>query len=74
MNMACCSVLRGGGTNQELVLHCFHESGGDFIVSLVTHIPSLKFGSRVLKTSCITLLIFSLQLRTCKVGLVRNYC
>ncbi|KAK5879933.1 hypothetical protein CesoFtcFv8_023009 [Champsocephalus esox] len=34
MNMACCSVLRGGGTNQELVLHCFHESGGDFIETL----------------------------------------
>ncbi|KAK5852824.1 hypothetical protein PBY51_006663 [Eleginops maclovinus] len=34
MSMACCSVLRGGGTNQELVLHCFHESGGDFIETL----------------------------------------
>ncbi|KAK1888833.1 ELM2 and SANT domain containing protein 1 [Dissostichus eleginoides] len=34
MNMACCSVLRGGGTNQELVLHCFHESGGDFLETL----------------------------------------
>ncbi|KAJ4928662.1 hypothetical protein JOQ06_004288 [Pogonophryne albipinna] len=34
MNLACCSVLRGGGTNQELVLHCFHESGGDFIETL----------------------------------------
>uniref|UniRef100_A0A3B4T9F2 Mitotic deacetylase associated SANT domain protein a n=1 Tax=Seriola dumerili TaxID=41447 RepID=A0A3B4T9F2_SERDU len=31
MNMACCSVLRGGGTNQELVLHCLHECGGDFL-------------------------------------------
>ncbi|KAG7222706.1 hypothetical protein INR49_026315 [Caranx melampygus] len=34
MNMACCSVLRGGGTNQELVLHCLHECGGDFLVTL----------------------------------------
>lgn len=33
MNMACSSVLRGGGTNQELVLHCLHECGGDFLVS-----------------------------------------
>lgn len=37
MNMACSSVLRGGGTNQELVLHCLHECGGDFLVSMVTH-------------------------------------
>lgn len=35
MNMACSSVLRGGGTNQELVLHCLHECGGDFLVSMV---------------------------------------
>ncbi|XP_068432616.1 mitotic deacetylase associated SANT domain protein a isoform X2 [Clinocottus analis] len=34
MNMACCSVLRGGGTNQELVLHCLHECGGDFLETL----------------------------------------
>ncbi|XP_076612953.1 mitotic deacetylase associated SANT domain protein a isoform X1 [Chaetodon auriga] len=34
MNMACSSVLRGGGTNQELVLHCLHECGGDFLVML----------------------------------------
>ncbi|XP_041814876.1 mitotic deacetylase associated SANT domain protein a isoform X2 [Chelmon rostratus] len=34
MNMACSSVLRGGGTNQELVLHCLHECGGDFLVLL----------------------------------------
>ncbi|XP_077567393.1 mitotic deacetylase associated SANT domain protein a isoform X2 [Stigmatopora nigra] len=34
MKMACCSVLVGGGTNQELALHCLHESGGDFIVTI----------------------------------------
>ncbi|XP_074472761.1 mitotic deacetylase associated SANT domain protein a isoform X2 [Sebastes fasciatus] len=34
MNMACCSVLRGGGTNQELVLHCLHECGGDLLETL----------------------------------------
>ncbi|XP_044025918.1 mitotic deacetylase associated SANT domain protein a isoform X2 [Siniperca chuatsi] len=34
MNMACSSVLRGGGTNQELVLHCLHECGGDFLEML----------------------------------------
>ncbi|XP_059212600.1 mitotic deacetylase associated SANT domain protein a isoform X3 [Centropristis striata] len=34
MNMACCSVLKGGGTNQELVLHCLHECGGDFLETL----------------------------------------
>uniref|UniRef100_A0A3Q3G414 Mitotic deacetylase associated SANT domain protein a n=1 Tax=Labrus bergylta TaxID=56723 RepID=A0A3Q3G414_9LABR len=32
MNMACSSVLRGGGTNQELVLHCLHECGGSLTV------------------------------------------
>ena len=36
MSMACCSVLSGGGTNQELVLHCLHESGGNLLVSIVT--------------------------------------
>ncbi|XP_070705258.1 mitotic deacetylase associated SANT domain protein a isoform X2 [Pempheris klunzingeri] len=34
MNMACSSTLRGGGTNQELVLHCLHECGGDFLETL----------------------------------------
>lgn len=34
MNMACSSVLRGGGTNQELVLHCLHACGGDFLETL----------------------------------------
>ncbi|KAM8726651.1 mitotic deacetylase associated SANT domain protein a isoform 2-T2 [Acanthopagrus schlegelii] len=34
MHMACSSVLRGGGTNQELVLHCLHECGGDFLEML----------------------------------------
>ncbi|KAJ0026508.1 hypothetical protein NQD34_017508 [Periophthalmus magnuspinnatus] len=31
MNMACSSVLRGGGTNQELALHCLFQSGGDVL-------------------------------------------
>ncbi|TWW68699.1 mitotic deacetylase associated SANT domain protein a [Takifugu flavidus] len=34
MSMACSSVLRGGGTNQELVLHCLHECGGDILETL----------------------------------------
>lgn len=34
MNMACSSVLSGGGTNQELVLHCLYECGGDFLETL----------------------------------------
>ncbi|XP_072219037.1 mitotic deacetylase associated SANT domain protein a isoform X2 [Leuresthes tenuis] len=34
MNMACSSVFRGGGTNQELVLHCLHECGGNFLETL----------------------------------------
>lgn len=34
--MACSSVLSGGGTNQELVLHCLYECGGDFLVSITT--------------------------------------
>ncbi|XP_053737625.1 mitotic deacetylase associated SANT domain protein a isoform X1 [Synchiropus splendidus] len=34
MKMACSSVLRGGGTNQELVLHCLHESGGRILETL----------------------------------------
>ncbi|KAM7367774.1 hypothetical protein PAMP_014051 [Pampus punctatissimus] len=34
MSLACSSVLSGGGTNQELVLHCLHESGGDFLETL----------------------------------------
>lgn len=37
MSLACSSVLRGGGTNQELVLHCLHECGGDVLVSTVRH-------------------------------------
>ena len=42
MSMACSSVLRGGGTNQELALHCLHECGGDLLVSIVTQ-NILKF-------------------------------
>ncbi|XP_068197914.1 mitotic deacetylase associated SANT domain protein a [Antennarius striatus] len=34
MSMACSSVLSGGGTNQEVALHCFHECGGDFLETL----------------------------------------
>nr|XP_015802921.2 mitotic deacetylase associated SANT domain protein a isoform X1 [Nothobranchius furzeri] len=34
MNMACSSVLSGGGTNQELVLHCLHECGGKILETL----------------------------------------
>ncbi|XP_029352743.1 mitotic deacetylase associated SANT domain protein a [Echeneis naucrates] len=34
MNVACSSVLRGGGTNQELALHCLHECKGDFLETL----------------------------------------
>ncbi|XP_071396794.1 mitotic deacetylase associated SANT domain protein a [Centroberyx affinis] len=34
MNLACSSVFRGGGTNQELVLHCLHECGGNFLETL----------------------------------------
>uniref|UniRef100_A0A1A7W9E4 ELM2 and Myb/SANT-like domain containing 1 n=1 Tax=Iconisemion striatum TaxID=60296 RepID=A0A1A7W9E4_9TELE len=34
MNMACSSVLSGGGTNQELVLHCLHECGGSIFETL----------------------------------------
>uniref|UniRef100_A0A8C7Z7S3 Mitotic deacetylase associated SANT domain protein a n=1 Tax=Oryzias sinensis TaxID=183150 RepID=A0A8C7Z7S3_9TELE len=35
MNLACSSVLEGGGTNQELVLHCLHESG---VFRLLIHV------------------------------------
>lgn len=42
MSMACSSVLRGGGTNQELVLHCLHECGGEILVSTVIHNDSLS--------------------------------
>lgn len=34
MNMACSSVLSGGGTNQELVLHCLFQSRGDVLGTL----------------------------------------
>lgn len=33
MNLACSSVLCGGGTNVELMHHCLHENGGDVMVS-----------------------------------------
>ena len=28
-NVACSSVMPGGGTNLELALHCLHEAQGD---------------------------------------------
>lgn len=34
MNLACSSVLSGGGTNQELVLHNLFQSRGDVLVTL----------------------------------------
>ncbi|KAL2082674.1 hypothetical protein ACEWY4_022492 [Coilia grayii] len=34
MSLACSSVLAGGGTNQELALHCLHESRGDVMETL----------------------------------------
>lgn len=37
MSLACSSALYGGGTNQELALHCLHECGGNVLVSRVTH-------------------------------------
>lgn len=46
MGMACSSVLRGGGTNQELVLHCLHECGGDILVSTAIQSGSLSFQDR----------------------------
>lgn len=36
MNLACSSVFSGGGTNQELALHCLHECGGNILVSKET--------------------------------------
>ncbi|KAG5276852.1 hypothetical protein AALO_G00110530 [Alosa alosa] len=34
MSLACSSVLMGGGTNQELALHCLHECKGDIMETL----------------------------------------
>ncbi|XP_051954082.1 mitotic deacetylase-associated SANT domain protein-like isoform X2 [Xyrauchen texanus] len=34
MNLACSSVLCGGGTNTELAIHCLHESRGDVMGAL----------------------------------------
>ena len=33
MHLACSSALCGGGTNQELALHCLYECKGDIMVS-----------------------------------------
>lgn len=33
MHLACSSVFCGGGTNQELALHCLYECNGDIMVS-----------------------------------------
>ncbi|XP_012617014.2 zinc finger protein 541 [Microcebus murinus] len=35
-NVACSSVMPGGGTNLELALHCLHEARGDVQVALET--------------------------------------
>ncbi|XP_067895858.1 mitotic deacetylase-associated SANT domain protein isoform X2 [Heterodontus francisci] len=34
MTLACSSILPGGGTNQELTLHCLHESKGNILAAL----------------------------------------
>ncbi|KAL0969756.1 hypothetical protein UPYG_G00231860 [Umbra pygmaea] len=34
MHLACSSALHGGGTNQELALHCLHECKGDIMGAL----------------------------------------
>ncbi|XP_042201385.1 zinc finger protein 541 isoform X2 [Callorhinchus milii] len=34
LNMACSSVLPGGGTNMELALHCLHDTRGDVLAAL----------------------------------------
>uniref|UniRef100_A0A096MCI5 Mitotic deacetylase associated SANT domain protein a n=1 Tax=Poecilia formosa TaxID=48698 RepID=A0A096MCI5_POEFO len=34
MNLACSSVFSGGGTNQELALHCLHECGDNILETL----------------------------------------
>ncbi|XP_055361480.1 LOW QUALITY PROTEIN: mitotic deacetylase-associated SANT domain protein [Betta splendens] len=34
MHLACSSVLRGGGTNQELAHHCLYECKGDIMAAL----------------------------------------
>ncbi|XP_036840673.1 mitotic deacetylase associated SANT domain protein a isoform X1 [Oncorhynchus mykiss] len=34
MSLACSSALYGGGTNQELALHCLHECGGNVLETL----------------------------------------
>src|SRR4029434_6497512 len=41
MSLACSSVLTGGGTNQELALHCLHECRGDVMVSR-PHCPAVS--------------------------------
>ncbi|XP_062863277.1 mitotic deacetylase-associated SANT domain protein [Trichomycterus rosablanca] len=34
MHLACSSALSGGGTNQELAMHCLHECKGDIMAAL----------------------------------------
>ncbi|XP_059807982.1 mitotic deacetylase-associated SANT domain protein isoform X1 [Hypanus sabinus] len=34
MTVACSSILPGGGTNQELTLHCLHEAKGNILAAL----------------------------------------
>ncbi|XP_041121542.1 mitotic deacetylase-associated SANT domain protein-like isoform X3 [Polyodon spathula] len=43
MNLACSSALCGGGTNQELALHCLHESRGDILVRTKTVVQCVEF-------------------------------
>lgn len=35
MHLACSSALFGGGTNQELAMHCLYECKGDIMVSVI---------------------------------------
>ncbi|NWH16537.1 ZN541 protein, partial [Grus americana] len=34
LNVACSSVMPGGGTNLELALHCLHEARGNVLEAL----------------------------------------
>ncbi|NXJ57891.1 ZN541 protein, partial [Spizaetus tyrannus] len=34
LNLACSSVVPGGGTNLELALHCLHEARGNVMEAL----------------------------------------
>ncbi|TSN67096.1 ELM2 and SANT domain-containing protein 1 [Bagarius yarrelli] len=53
MHLACSSALCGGGTNQELALHCLHESKGDIMEALALlllkkpHLPQISPSGRL---------------------------